>query len=94
MGRRNRFTTHHIIPSSRERDGFAPHQQANKIHLLEYVHSGLHLQHGNSTPQEQLENWLRINIQVLSEEVRGRIFGLINLPQDMFYQKQFIKKTT
>jgi hypothetical protein len=84
MGRRNRHTTHHIIPRSRDVDGFEVHRPDNKSVLKEYVHQGLHLQYYNQTPQEQLETWLKINIQVLSNEVREALW-------DLFYEERYIK---
>lgn len=84
-------TLHHIIPSSREKDGFRVSIHDNYIYLPEHAHRGLHLQYMNKTPQEQLHEWVKVNLSVLSNEVRNAIFELIELPRDKFYQLRFIK---
>jgi hypothetical protein len=92
MSRRyNRYTTHHIIPTSREDEGFYTSQKENKIVLLDHIHQGLHLQHYNHTPQEQLKDWMKTNGNVISIEVRKRIFELIELTKDQFYDLKFLK---
>lgn len=92
MRRKNRVTTHHIIPSSKADQGFVTNQQGNTVWLADRVHAGVHMTFSNETPQEQLRTWIGINLKVLSQEVRDKLWEIIQMPKDRFYEAKFLKK--
>lgn len=82
---------HHIIPSSRAREGFDTGHELNLKRIRRTLHERIHGLFSNMTPQEQLELWYDINKVVLHSESREQIQGLILEVKNKFYREEVLR---
>lgn len=68
MSRNNRFTLHHLIPSSKDCWDGATKQGINKKYIDDRLHVRHHSLMDNKTPVEQLMHVLTFNEQILSDK--------------------------
>jgi hypothetical protein len=85
------YVEHHCIPRSKASDDLDPNVRQNIAVLPRNKHEALHSLYKNATPKEQLEQWLDMNIKVVSDEVRISIMKALILPDRMFYSKVVLK---
>lgn len=88
---RQKKTRHHVVPKSREREGFNVHDKRNIKLLKQGVHDALHRLFSNLTPDEQLEFWYSVNEQVLSEYVKGELMEILSLQDKDFYKDWVVR---
>lgn len=68
MSKNNRFTLHHLIPSSKDIGDGATKQWINKKYIDDRLHVRHHSLMDNKTPVEQLMHVLTFNEQILSDK--------------------------
>lgn len=85
-----KFHLHHIIPSSRQREGYNTEQDLNIKRVTRKIHKRWHALFTNKTPQEQLELWLEINGKVLDPMIRETISRMAYMPQNRFYRHEMV----
>lgn len=68
MSKNNRYTLHHLIPSSKDAWDGATKQWINKKYIDDRLHVRHHSLMDNKTPVEQLMHVLTFNEQILSDK--------------------------
>lgn len=82
------MTRHHVVPKSREREGYNVHHPKNIKLLRQKYHDALHRLFSNKTPNEQLEDWYSVNKEVLSDAVKNAIVELLEMKKEEFYKQR------
>lgn len=83
---------HHIIPKSREADGYNVHQKSNLVSVNDSFHVGLHQCFGNATPKEQFSLLGMISKKVMSRKAQRILDKLSNMKDEEFYDNEFVSR--
>lgn len=90
MGKRQKTTEHHIVPSSR---GGSEHED-NKIDLPEKEHDAYHIIGANNMPHEVIFHILSISRSALSDSFMEQMTALLSQPlKDIYQQHCFVRVT-
>lgn len=87
--KKNTMTRHHILNKCCK-DTFNVFAQDNTVWINELEHNYHHLYFGNKDPLESLKqiNWF---MQVMGDQAKEIYQTLINMNDDQFYNKKFLK---
>jgi hypothetical protein len=90
--RKNERDLHHLIPSSRQDEGFDTGLSINKFRDIgRKFHQYWHSLYSNKHPIEILRDDFNRNMQVLSRETRRKLGEIVVLDNDEFYTPEIVK---
>ncbi len=90
MGKRQKLTEHHIVPSSR---GGSNHDD-NRIDLPEKEHDALHVIGGNMMPHETIFHIVSVSSTALTDDFKRRLCELLSEPLQNIYQAHCFNRIT
>ena len=86
--RHNQLTNHHALPKSRDGSNNKP----NTRRIKDSVHRAIHTLFQNETFTEKLETLLCMDADVLTDEIKRRVYEIIEIPEDEVYIKEAYKQ--
>jgi len=78
MSKHNRYTLHHLIPSSKDDGSGGTKEGINKKYIDDRLHVRHHSLMDNKTPVEQLMHTLVFNQQILSDKFVKEIIKVLD----------------
>ena len=82
---------HHIIAKENEKD-FNVYDTANVKRIKHNTHTAIHTLFTTEHPQKQYRTLTELNKEVISDYVLAVLNHLQELPLEMFYKKELLKK--
>lgn len=84
--RREEEDKHHIFPTSR----WGQDVYDNKTRLYTWFHKGFHRVFGNWTPQENIQQLVKVLRKSLTEEVQQDLFKILSEKDNKYWYKDWI----